>query len=121
MHPDFTKRLRASVVARACLMDDIAVEANKKGIGQCVILGAGLDSFAQRRTDILPQIQLFEIDQPGTQAWKQQRLNDLGVDIPPQLHFVPVNFETTSWWNELLNAGFDTGRRWSPAQALVCT
>ena len=26
------------------------------------------------------------------------------------MHFVPVNFETSSWWDQLLKTGFDTKR-----------
>lgn len=68
MHPQFTKRLRASMVARARFTEDIIIEQSKKGIGQYVILGAGLDTFAQRRPDIASGLQLFEIDQPDTQT-----------------------------------------------------
>ncbi len=107
MHPEFTKRLRASIVARARFIEDLAVEECAKGISQYVILGAGLDTFAQRRTDIASRLQVFEIDQPGTQQWKRQRLNDLGFAIPEWLHFVAVDFETSSWWKELLKAGFN--------------
>ncbi|PWT77661.1 MAG: SAM-dependent methyltransferase [Bacteroidetes bacterium] len=102
----FTKRLRASIVARARFIEDLIIEQTKKGITQYVLLGAGLDSFAQRRPDIASKLQVFEIDQPDTLAWKQHRLNDLGYGVPGYLHFVKVNFETKSWWDQLLKAGF---------------
>ena len=117
MHPEFTKRIRASIVARARFIEDLIIEQSRKGITQYVILGAGLDSFAQRRPEIASQLQIFEIDQPDTQAWKQQRLIELGFGIPEWLCFVPVNFETTSWWEQLLKAGFDKSK---PA-VIVCT
>jgi methyltransferase (TIGR00027 family) len=117
MHPEFTKRLRASIVARARFIEDLIIEQSKKGITQYVILGAGLDSFAQRRPDIANQLQIFEIDQPDTQTWKQRRLVELGFGIPKGLHFVSVNFETASWWEQLLKAGFDINK---PA-VLTCT
>lgn len=107
MHPEFTKRLRASIVARSRFIEDLIIAESKKGVDQYVILGAGLDTFAQRRADIASKLQIYEIDQHDTQAWKQQRLIDLGFGIPEWLHFVSVNFETTSWWDQLLNAGFD--------------
>jgi methyltransferase (TIGR00027 family) len=110
MHPEFTKRLRASIVARARFIEDLIIEQSKKGITQYVILGAGLDTFAQRRPDIASKLHIFEIDQPDTQTWKQQRLIDLGFGIPQGLHFVSVNFETSSWWEELLKAGFDINK-----------
>lgn len=117
MHPDFTKRLRASMVARARFIEDVVIAAAKLGIRQYVILGAGLDTFAQRRPDIAATLQIFEIDQPDTQTWKQQRLTELGFGIPKWLHFVSVNFETSSWWEQLLNKGFDTSQ---PA-VVACT
>jgi len=113
----FTKRLRASIVARARFIEDLIIEQSKQGISQYVILGAGLDTFAQRRPDIASKLQIYEIDQPGTLEWKQQRLNESGFGIPGSLHFVPVDFETSSWWKELLKAGFDISK---PA-VVACT
>ena len=69
----FTKRLRASIVARARFIEDLIIEQSKHGISQYVILGAGLDTFAQRRPDIASKLQIYEIDQPDTLTWKQQR------------------------------------------------
>ena len=117
MHPEFTKRLRASIVARARFIEDLIIEQSIQGISQYVILGAGLDTFAQRRADIASKLQVFEIDQPNTQTWKQQRLIELGFGVPIWLHFVSVDFEVSSWWEQLLKAGFDTSK---PA-VVACT
>jgi len=106
----FTKRLRASIVARARFIEDLVIEQSQKGISQYVILGSGLDTFAQRRPDVASGFQIYEIDQPDTLAWKEQRLIELGFDIPGNLHFVPVNFEMVSWWEQLLKAGFDINK-----------
>ena len=106
----YTKRLRASIVARSRFIEDLMIEESEKEISQYVILGAGLDSFAQRRSGIAAKIQIFEIDQPNTLAWKQKRLIELGFGVPKYLHFVPVNFETTSWWEQLLKAGFNNSK-----------
>ncbi len=103
----FTKSLRASIVARARFIEDIAKEQIAKGVKQYVLLGAGLDSFAQRNTAISSQIDIYEIDQPDTLNWKQEKLIENGYKIPNNLHFVPVNFETSSWSEELTNNGFD--------------
>lgn len=106
----FTKRLRASIIARARFIEDLIIEQTQQGISQYVILGAGLDTFAQRKPEIASKLQIFEIDQPDTLIWKQQRLIELGFGIPGYLHFVPVDFETSSWWEQLLKAGFDANR-----------
>jgi methyltransferase (TIGR00027 family) len=51
---------------------------------------------------------VFEVDQPGSQTWKRERLTELGYGIPPWLRLVPVDFEADgSWWDRLLAAGFD--------------
>lgn len=113
----FAKRFRASIVARARFIEDIISEQITHGIRQYVILGAGLDTFAQRRLDIAPKLQIFEVDQPDTLIWKQQRLIDLKFGVPEYLHFVAGNFQTSSWKEELLNAGFDPSK---PA-VVVCT
>lgn len=106
----YTKRLRASIVARARYIEDAANEWVQKGISQYVLLGAGLDSFAQRNPQLLTQLTIYEIDQPKTIEWKKQMLLKNGYSIPTHLRFVPVNFEKTSWWDELLNNGFDKNR-----------
>ena len=78
---------------------------------QYVILGAGLDTFAQRRPEIASRLRVFEVDQPGPQAWKRQRLIELGFGIPEWLRLVPVDFEAGgSWWERLAAAGFDAGQ-----------
>ena len=78
------------------------------GVGQYVMLGAGLDTFAQRRPELAARLRVFEIDQPGPQAWKRQRLVDLGFGVPAWLRLVPVDFEAgDAWWERLAAAGFD--------------
>lgn len=107
MDPTFTKPFRASIVARARFIEDLVIERAQR-VRQYVILGAGLDTFAQRRPHLASKLTVFEIDQPGTQSWKQQRLVQLGFGIPRWLRFVPVNFESgAAWWELLESAGFD--------------
>jgi methyltransferase (TIGR00027 family) len=104
------RRWRASMVARARLVEDIVREQVERGYDQYVILGAGLDSFALRRVDLVPPLRVFEVDEPGTQAWKRRRLNDLGLAQPATLTFVPVDFERQGWVAEIIKAGFDQAR-----------
>jgi methyltransferase (TIGR00027 family) len=111
MNPHFTKSFRASIVARARFIEDMVLAQLERGVTQYVILGAGLDSFAQRRPDIAARLTLFEIDRPGPQAWKRQRLDELGFGTPGWLRFVPLDFEAGGTWPEALAAaGFDAAR-----------
>lgn len=110
MHPEGTRPFRASIVGRARFVEDLVEEQAAQGVGQYVILGAGLDSFAQRRPEIASTLRMFEVDEPGPQAWKRGRLAELGYGSPDWLHFVPVDFEKDDWWERLAEAGFDAGR-----------
>lgn len=107
----FTRPFRASILARARFIEDLVTEQAAHGVGQYVILGAGLDTFAQRRPELASRMRVFEIDQPGPQEWKRRRLLDLGLGIPPFLRFVPVDFEAgDDWWQRLAGAGFESAR-----------
>ncbi|MFC9239818.1 class I SAM-dependent methyltransferase [Streptomyces decoyicus] len=118
MDPRGTSGFRAAIVARARFIEDLVAEQAGHGVSQYVALGAGLDTFAQRRPEIASRIRVFEIDQPGTQAWKRRRLTELGYGIPDWLRLVPVDFEAGGdWWEQLSEAGFDPGR---PA-VVACT
>jgi methyltransferase (TIGR00027 family) len=98
MNPQWTRRIRASIVARARFVEDLITEKAHQGVSQYVILGAGLDTFAQRRAEIASRLRVFEVDRPGPQAWKHQRLIELGYGVPEWLRLVPVDFEAgTSW------------------------
>jgi methyltransferase (TIGR00027 family) len=107
----FTRPFRASIVGRARFVEDLVIEQVARGVAQYVILGAGLDTFAQRRPELASRLVVFEIDQPGPQEWKRQRLMDLGLGIAPSLRLVPVDFEAgDAWWERLDTAGFDASR-----------
>jgi methyltransferase (TIGR00027 family) len=111
MDPQATSGFRASIVARARFIEDLVAEQAGNGVTQYVVLGAGLDTFAQRRPQIAAHLRVFEVDQPGPQAWKRRRLIELGHGIPDWLRLVPVDFEASeSWTEQLAAAGFDPGR-----------
>src|SRR6185369_2893058 len=65
MDPGFTRPFRASIVARARFVEDLLLERMAQGVGQYVLLGAGLDTFAQRRPDVAARLGVFEVDQPA--------------------------------------------------------
>jgi methyltransferase (TIGR00027 family) len=111
MDPGGTSRFRAGIVARARFVEDLVASESGRGVGQYVILGAGLDTFAQRRPELAGRLRVFEVDQPGPQAWKRQRLTELGFGVPDWLRLVPVDFEAGwSWRDQLAAAGFDPGQ-----------
>jgi methyltransferase (TIGR00027 family) len=108
MDPAGTLGFRAAIVARARFIEDLVAEQVDRGATQYVLLGAGLDTFAQRRPELSARIRVFEIDQLGAQAWKRRRLVELGFGVPEWLRLVPVDFEAEGdWHRELVGAGFD--------------
>jgi methyltransferase (TIGR00027 family) len=107
----FTRAFRASIVARARFIEDLVADQVARGVDQYVILGAGLDTFAQRRPELAARMRIFEVDQMGAQTWKRQRLVELGLGIPSFLRFVSVDFEEgAAEWERLAHAGFDSKR-----------
>ncbi len=111
MSPSRTRRARASIVARSRVVEDLVAERADEAVGQYVILGAGLDTFAQRRPELASRLRVFEVDRPGPQSWKRRRLTELGFGVPEWLRLVPVDFEVGgSWWDRLTAAGFDPER-----------
>ncbi len=81
-----------NVLSRARYTEDALERAVRQGVKQYVILGAGMDTFAFRRPELLEQLEVFEIDHPATQNFKLLRLADLGWEHPAQLHFIPIDF-----------------------------
>jgi methyltransferase (TIGR00027 family) len=98
------RRLRAFMVARSRYAEDQLRAAVARGIRQYVLLGAGLDTFAYRNP--YPDLKVFEVDHPATQAWKRQCLAAAGIAIPENLRFAAVDFDKESWDEELRRRGF---------------
>jgi methyltransferase (TIGR00027 family) len=107
MNPQRTALFRASIVARARFVEDLVVEHASRGLAQYVILGAGLDTFAQRRRNIASTMTVFEVDRAEPQIWKRNRLIELGFGAPSWLRFVAVDFERDDLWQRLREGGFD--------------
>lgn len=102
--------LRASLAARSRYAEDQLHAAIKQGVGQYVVLGAGLDTYAYRNPYPQDVLHVFEVDHPATQIWKRTRLEEAGIPIPKTLTFSPVDFEIQTLEDGLRREGFDTGK-----------
>ena len=87
--------------------EDMLAAAVQRGISQYVILGAGLDSYAYRRPDAMCALRVYEVDHPSSQAWKRARVAQLGIERPPTLHYVPLDFEHETLTDGLAAGGVD--------------
>jgi len=110
MHSDRYQLLRSVFVLRARYAEDCLAEAVREGVGQYVILGAGLDTFAYRQPRSVRGLEIFEVDHPRTQAWKRDCLAARGIPTPRNLRFVAADFERDSLGRRLVGNGFDPRR-----------
>ena len=98
---------RTQFVLRNRLAEDELAEAVSRGLKQYVILGAGLDSFAYRKRDLMRSLHVYEVDHPASQTWKRRRVAELGLEAPTSLHYAPIDFERQSLTDGLIAAGLD--------------
>ncbi len=101
---ELSRQLRAGIATRSRFAEDRLLEG---GATQYVLLGAGLDSVAWRRTDLLETVRIYEVDHPHSQAWKRQRVAELGWIEHPHHVYAPVDFEAESLADGLDAVGFD--------------
>lgn len=111
-HP-FARGMRAFLCARSRFAEDALERAVAKGVRQYVVLGAGLDTFGARAAlpecSAHPELRIFEVDHPATQAWKRTCLDRAGIHVPDTVSFVPLDFEHEELMERLAASGFDSG------------
>ena len=95
-------------ILRIRYAEDRLREAVGSGVGQYVILGAGLDTFALRQAERSDRLRIYEVDHPSSQSMKRERVIAVNGSIPANLVFVPVDFETDRLDEALSRAGLDS-------------
>jgi methyltransferase (TIGR00027 family) len=103
----YSRALRAFIAVRSRYAEDQLARAVEQGVGQYVVLGAGLDTFAYRNPFQAVGLRVFEVDHPATQEWKRRQLQAAGIAVPDSMTFAAVNFEQQSLADGLLQAGFE--------------
>lgn len=98
--------IRLYMATRSRVGEDWLHAAYRRGVRQAVILGAGFDTFSLRNP--YPNLRVFEVDHPATQAWKRERLAAAGLALLPNMYFVPVDFTRDDLTQTLAEAGLDT-------------
>ncbi len=103
------RALRASIAVRSTIAEEALAGAVERGVRQCVVLGAGLDTLAYRA--ILPaDVHVHEVDHPATQAWKRELLRDAGIPEPTTVSYLGVDFETQTLADVLDASSIDPAR-----------
>jgi methyltransferase (TIGR00027 family) len=99
-----------NVIARTRYTEDALEAAVGRGITQYVLIGAGFDSFILRRPSYATELEIFEIDHPATQGLKLQRIGELGVQLPPSVHFIAADLASESVAAALARSSFADDR-----------
>jgi methyltransferase (TIGR00027 family) len=100
------RAFRAAVVLRNRYAEDELVRSIQRGVRQYVIFGAGLDTFAYRNP--FPDLRVFEVDHPATQAWKRSCLEKAAIPIPASVAYVSVDFDRQIMTDALRQSGFNS-------------
>lgn len=93
-------------ISRTAYIDNIFKKYISENISQIVFLGAGYDTRVYRFHDLLGETKIYEVDIKTTQNKKIDILNNINIEIPKQVTFVSINFETDNL-EDLLKAGLN--------------
>jgi methyltransferase (TIGR00027 family) len=99
--------LRSHVVLRSRYAEDELQEAAKRGVRQCINLGAGYDTFPYRLPAWAAKMRIIEIDHPATQEAKRAHFRDKGLKDPDNLKFLPLDLEKDDFSNGIENTSLD--------------
>jgi methyltransferase (TIGR00027 family) len=97
---------RVQVTCRSRYTEEALAGAIAAGVGQYVLLGAGLDSFAYRG-GLAGRVRVFEVDHPASQEAKRAAVAAAEIPVPGNLTFVPADLGEDSLVGRLADAGFD--------------
>ena len=96
----------AAHFVRTRRIDELLRQSGKGGIRQVVILGAGFDSRAYRLKDVLQPCQVYEVDHPSAQAYKETRVREIIRATPKNVVYVPIDFTKEDLRIVLAKAGY---------------
>ncbi len=99
--------LRSLFAMRSRFAEDRLAEATRRGIGQYVMVGAGLDTFPWRQPASNRGMAIYAADHPASLIWTHRRLRACGLERPPNLTHVPLDLEDCRIGDSLAACGFD--------------
>lgn len=99
--------LRSHVLLRSRYAEDRLALAVQSGVRQCVIIGAGLDTFAYRQPPAPEGFRVFEVDHRASQETKRDLLAKAEIAIPANLTYVELDLEKLPLQETLVGAGVD--------------
>lgn len=100
---------RVTATVRSRFAETALREAVDRGVDQYLLVGAGLDTFGAR-SELARGLLVVEVDHPGTQRWKRQRLSESGVDVPGTVRYAELDLTLDSVFDRAVEAGLDPSR-----------
>ena len=88
--------IASQILVRARYAEDALQAAVRRGCQRYIVLGAGLDTYAERHVADRDPLPVIEIDHPATQEWKRSRLLESGGMQPPAATYRALDFERAS-------------------------
>jgi methyltransferase (TIGR00027 family) len=105
----FTQGIYGAQICRTRYIDDAVQAALSQGIGQLVILGAGLDTRPYRLPG-MERVKVFEADLPTVQEDKKSKLQKYLGRLPENVTFVPIDFDMQTLEAVFAGTSFDPSR-----------
>ena len=99
-----------TIVIRAVYGERQAAAAMQRGVNQYVIIGAGYDSFAMRRNDLMTALAVYEVDTPATQSEKRRRMRKAGIAEPEGVRYIAADLSQETLEAALARSDFDAGK-----------
>lgn len=101
-----TSPLVPEVLARQVYAESHICTSSSRYFRQYLILGAGLDTFSLRNSDL--DLKVYEIDRPIVAGFKKQRLISSDLEKMSRYCSVPIDFECEEFPEKLEESGFRT-------------
>lgn len=105
----FFPGLGNSIRAKVRYFDDFIKKSIDEGLEQLIILGAGYDSRAYR-IDGLKKMRVFEVDHPGTQNLKIEKIKEIFGSLPDNVVYAPVDLGIDDLGKKLMETGYDKSK-----------
>jgi len=99
------------VIARTKYIDAVFRQVLPEEFSQILIFGSGFDTRALRFQEEARQTKIFELDAQATQEAKLAQYHKRHLSIPPNVVFVPIDFDRESLPLKLDQAGFKRDER----------
>jgi methyltransferase (TIGR00027 family) len=103
----FVQQIEHSVCIRSRIVEHRLEQRKGTDLRQLVVLGAGLDTLAYRRPDLLGDLKVFEVDHPDTQKLKREALDRAEIAVPDNVEFSAFDFENQTLSEALEQSGID--------------